>query len=558
MYNILVGGAAGDGIDTVVAVFEKAVKRSGYHVFTTRDFMSRIRGGHNFTQVRFGPDPMTSHRDGLDGLVAFNAETAEIHKPRLAPDGFILCDASVAIDDGRAIKIDMKAIARDIGNPKVAGSVAIGAALKLFGEKQEFALAIMRSTMKEQILDANLKALAAGFAAVESRRARLPGGDLAGHMLLTGAEAMGLGALAAGVRFYSAYPMSPATSVLNFLSARKDRAGVVVEQAEDEIAAINMALGASFGGVRAMTGTSGGGFSLMVEALGFAGIAEIPVVIANVQRPGPATGLPTRTEQSDLHFVISASQGEFPRMVIAVRNHADAFFQTARAFDLAERYQVPVVLLSDQYLSDASATVPLFDFGKAARPPKRPTAPAGDPGAYLRYRYAENGVSPLLVPGKSDAVVTVDSDEHDERGYITESAEVRRRRVDKRMAKLRGLAAEAAEPEFLGADGCETLLVGFGSTHGPIKEAVAKLNAAAPGRYGALVFGDVHPLPTGELTRRAAKAGRVVNVEQNAAGQLAALIRQQTGVVCSGSVLKYDGRQLSGEEIASRMQGDKQ
>ncbi len=556
MYNILVGGAAGDGIDTVVAVFEKAVKRSGYHVFTSRDFMSRIRGGHNFTQVRFGRDPITCHRDRLDGIVAFNAETVELHRDRLADAGFILCDASLAISDRRSLKIDMHGIAKYVGNPKAAGSVAIGAALKMFGEKPDAVAAIMRSTLKENILEANLKALAAGFAAVDSKLPPAAGEAraLENHLLLTGAEALSLGAVAAGIRFYSAYPMSPATSILNFLTARQNRIGLVVEQAEDEIAAVNMALGAAYAGVKAMTGTSGGGFSLMVEALGFAGSAEIPVVIVNVQRPGPATGLPTRTEQADLKFVVSAAQGEFPRAVIALRHHADAYYQTVRAFDLAERYRIPVIILGDQSLADASATVPIFDPAKTARPQKRPVTANGKAGEYLTYAYSDSGVSPLAVPGKSAALIRVDSDEHDPRGWITESAEVRRRMVDKRQAKLCRLAAEMLEPEFFGADACETLLFGFGSTYGPIKEAVALLNEGEPGRYGALSFGDIHPLPCMEATRRAVKAKRIINVEQNATGQLAYILRAETGIVCTGSVLKYDGRQLSGGEIAARIQ----
>ncbi len=555
MYNILVGGAAGDGIDTVVAVFEKAVKRAGCHIFTTRDFMSRVRGGHNFTQVRFGPETITCHRDRLDGIVAFNAETAELHRDRLANDGFILCDASLDISDRRALKIDMRGLAKNTGNLKTAGSVAIGAALKLFGEKPETVAEIMRSTLKEDILEANLQALAAGFAAVESRLRPAAGdaGAMDRHLLLTGSEALSLGAVAAGIRFYSAYPMSPATSILNFLTARQERLGLVVEQAEDEIAAVNMALGAAYAGVKAMTGTSGGGFSLMVEALGFAGSAEIPVVMVDVQRPGPATGLPTRTEQADLKFVVSASQGEFPRAVIALRHHADAFYQTARAFDLAERYRIPVIILSDQYLADASATVPLFDQSRIARPPERSLPANGQAGDYLTYRYGDTGVSPLSVPGKSPALVRIDSDEHDQRGWITESAEVRRRMVDKRQAKMGGLAGEMEEPEFFGADGCETLFFAFGSTYGPLKEAVRLLNAEEAGRYGALCFGDLHPLPCMEAIRRAVRAKRIINVEQNATGQLAYLLRAETGIVCTDSVLKYDGRQLSGGEIAARI-----
>jgi 2-oxoglutarate/2-oxoacid ferredoxin oxidoreductase subunit alpha len=327
-----------------------------------------------------------------------------------------------------------------------------------------------------------------------------------------------------------------------------------------------MALGASFAGARAMTGTSGGGFSLMVEALGLSGMAEIPLVIVDMQRPGPVTGLPTRTEQGDLKFVISASQGEFPRMVIAPRYHSDAFWQTQRAFNLAEKYQIPVIILCDQYLGDASATVQTFDIGSIVDIPDL-TGPAevaeskitgsttiagerADERGYLRYRFTRDGISPRLIPGKSENLVIIDSDEHDERGWITESAEMRTKMVDKRMRKLQGLEHELQEPEFIGLEDFETLLVGWGSTYGPIREAVDLLNRQQKGKYAALVFGDVYPLPQKLLREKAAKAGKIVNVEQNATGQLASLIREQTGLICSSSVLKYDGRQISGEEIA--------
>ena len=551
MYNLLIGGAAGQGIDTTAAILEKLLKRSGYHVFTIRDFMSRVRGGHNFSMIRFGVEPIHSHSNHLDGILAMDEETIQQHRDQLKKDGFILCDNKLSIKDPRALQFDMDGMAKKLGNPRVLGIIAVGVILKLFGEKLDGAEEVLRAFVKEQLVEINVKALQEGYQITEKRYAHLAG-KCRDWMLVSGSNAVALGAVASGLRFYSAYPMSPSTSIMEALASLGDEAGIVVEQAEDEIAAINMAIGASFAGARAMTGTSGGGFSLMVEALGLSGMAEIPLVVIDVQRPGPVTGLPTRTEQSDLKFVISASQGEFPRMVIALRNPADAFYQTMRAFDLAEKYQIPVILLSDQYLGDATSTVEPFD------PNKIPlTAPAekyeGD-GEYLRYRYTESGVSPRLMPGKTKHLVTADSDEHDERGWITESAAVRTKMMDKRMKKLEGIKRELQEPEFIGEDGFDALLLGWGSTWGPIAEAVVLLNQAGKERYAALVFGDIFPLPQKLLLKKAPKAKRLINVEQNATGQLAGLVREETGFACTGSILKYDGRQISAEEIVERVQ----
>ena len=298
-----------------------------------------------------------------------------------------------------------------------------------------------------------------------------------------------------------------------------------------------------------MTGTSGGGFSLMVEALGLSGIGEIPMVIANVQRPGPATGFPTRTEQSDLRFVIHASQGEFPRKVIALRNQEDAYRQTIRAFATAEKYRIPVILLSDQYLGDTSATVKPFSLPEKVADPE----PKNPKGEYKPYLLTENGISPRRYPGQTEELVNVDSDEHDEQGLITESAEMRIKMVDKRMGKLQGIVEELEEPEFLGSEEGDVLLIGWGSTWGPIKEAVEQLNRQTPDRYSALVFGDIYPLPDKLLQEKAKKARLIINVEQNATGQLAGLIREKTGIVCTQSILKYDGRPIAAEEIASRI-----
>ena len=551
MYNILVGGAAGQGIDTTATNLEMLLKKAGYYVFTARDVMSRIRGGHNFSIIRFGSESIYSHSAKLNGIIALDEDTVELHKEELAEDGFILCDTKLKTVHKKAIKLNMEAIAKELGNPKVAGSIAIGTILKLFGIGIEHVDDTMKHLVKEAYLEMNIKAVHIGYESVDTRYQFIEG-TKHDSILVSGSKAIGLGALAAGVKFYSAYPMSPSTSVMEFLASKSVEAGIVVEQAEDEIAGINMAIGASFAGARAMTGTSGGGFCLKVEALGLSGIAEIPLVVMNAQRPGPATGLPTRTEQSDLKFVISAAQGEFPRMVIALRNHTDAFYQTVRAFDLAERYQIPVILLSDQYLADSTATVEPYDLSKISV--SQPCQEEYKEGEYLRYKITEDGISPRLIPGKTKNFVSADSDEHDERGWIIESSKERIQMMDKRMRKLDQLMEELQEPEFIGGETFDTLLVGWGSTYGPIKEAVALLNEQAPGKYGALVFGDVFPLPTQLFIEKATQAKQLIDIEQNATGQLAGLIREQTGIVFNDSILKYDGRQISGEEIVERIQ----
>lgn len=558
--NILIGGAAGQGIDTTAAIFEKLLKRDGFFVFTSRDFMSRIRGGHNFTLIRFGSETITSHSNRLDALVALDEESITLHLHQLSDQGFILCDSSIETNDPRAIRIDMQKIAKEIGNPRVSGSVAVGALLGLFGLGLKQVRTVLTQFVKEDYIEINRKAVESGFSIVKPRFRAEPG-SYGGWMTISGNRALALGALAAGLRFYSAYPMSPSTSIMEYLASNAKKCGVVVEQAEDEIAAVNMAIGASFAGIRAMTGTSGGGFCLQVEALGLAGMAEIPVVIADIQRPGPATGLPTRTEQSDLKFVISAAQGEFPRMVIALRDQKDAFYQTVRAFRIADEYGIPVILLSDQFLADTSSTVEPFLLDGSDVFPNGTSAlnlheqkadiPAGS--EYLSYRITEDGISPRLLPGNPSHFAAADSDEHDESGRITESAEVRTHMMDKRMRKLDRLRKELREPEWIGGQKYETLLVGWGSMLGPLTEAVALLNHDYPEKYGALVFGDIFPFPVKRITEMASKASRILNVEQNATGQLAGLLREYTGIECQSGILKYDGREITGEEIASRI-----
>lgn len=548
MYNILIGGAAGQGIETTAEVLEKMLKEAGYYVLSVRDIMSRVRGGHNFISIRFGSSVVNSHSKSFDVIIAMNEETIKVHKDELSKDGIIICDSKLESKES-VYEIPMSKMAQEIGNIRVAGMIAAGAVLKFFQIPTNGVKHILGQMVKEEFVDLNYEALQKGMETIESKFAPLTG-TLKNGMILSGSEAVGLGAVAAGVNFYSAYPMSPSTAVMEYLASIGEKANILVEQAEDEIAGINMAIGASYAGARAMTGTSGGGFCLKVEGLGFAGIAEIPIVVIDVMRPGPATGLPTRTEQSDLKFVISASQGEFPRIVLSIKDHADAIKQTFRAFQLAEKYQVPVILLSDQYIGDSHATIPMIDFSKEENVLPMKTF---DGEHYLRYELTESGISKRLIPGKAKAFVNIDSDEHDEKGWIIESAEERIAMVNKRFRKMQGVEQDLLEPEVYGAKEGKTLLIGWGSTAGPIKESIDLLNEKEPGEYMALLFNDVYPLPTNMLEKYVPHADKVINVEQNATGQFAGLIREETGITMDHSILKYDGRQISGEEIAQQI-----
>lgn len=559
MYNILIGGAAGDGIETTAVVLEKTLKSIGYNVFSMRDFMSRVRGGHNFNKIRFGNKPVYTHKRELDGLIAINEESFNLHKDDLKKDGFIICDPSLSIEHPNLIKLDFKSLAKEAGNVRAGGSVIIGTILSLYGLNLGKAQETFKDFFPTKILDANLKALSAGYDQVKKSYEIGKEKDLSNHVMINGAEAMSSGALAGNMRFYSAYPMSPATTLLNYFNNVKEDANIVVEQAEDEIAAMNQALGAAAAGARAMTGSSGGGFSLMVEALGMAGVAEIPLVVANVQRPGPATGLPTRTEQSDLRFMIHASQGEFPRMVISPQNHKETYHQSQRAFDIAQKYQIPVLLLSDQFLADSSSVIHMDEMLDhkdylVKELEQDVEIEVDENGVYKRYQYTDTGISPLKHYGDKDYLVKMGSEEHTEYGVLTESGDVRNKMVNKRAKKFELLKEELIEPLFVGDENPEILIVGFGSTYESIKEAVELLNDKSDTKYAFLSFGDVHPLPTKKLLKYSKIAKRIVSIEQNFDAQFAGIVRQETLIDCKPAFLKYDGRQMHSEEIIEALE----
>jgi 2-oxoglutarate ferredoxin oxidoreductase subunit alpha len=370
------------------------------------------------------------------------------------------------------------------------------------------------------------------------------------RLLISGNEALALGALAAGCKFISAYPMTPSTGIMTYLAGKATEWGLIVEQAEDEIAAITMAIGASFAGVRAMTATSGGGFCLMVEGLGLAGMTETPLVVVEAQRPGPAIGLPTRTEQSDLEFVLHASHGEFPRAVLSPGTAEEAFYTMAKAFNLAEKYQTPVIVMSDQHLADSYWTVDALDpsrvtidRGQLIRPEETERLMG-----YKRHAFTDSGISHRALPGYPGLTVVTDSDEHDEEGHLTEDTELRTRMMLKRMRKQIGMAQEICPPKTYGTANPEILLIGWGSTYGAIREAVGFLQAGGQ-KAGMMHLSEIWPFPAGQVSQALESAKACYVVENNATGQLASLIRRETGKAITGKILKFDGLPFSPEYV---------
>jgi 2-oxoglutarate ferredoxin oxidoreductase subunit alpha len=530
-------------------------KDTGRHVFAIQDYMSRIRGGNNFFQVRAAAEPVAAPRACADIVMALDREAVSANQGALAPGGALVLDAEEygipALEPGWR-SVPLHALARDAGGSIYVNAVALGVLAAMTGEGLEPAGAAIAKEFAgkgREVIGKNLAAARAGFehAAKQLKDCAysLPKGTGGAPYLLSGNDAAALGAIAAGCKFYTAYPMSPATGIMNTVADYAARYGIIVEQAEDEIAAVNMAVGAGFAGIRAMTGTSGGGFALMCEGVSLAAMTETPLVVAVVMRPGPATGFPTRTEQGDLDFVLSAGHGEFARAVYAPGSPEEAFRVVKRAFNTAEKHQLPVLILSDQYLAES--------YVNTARPDLQAEAPdrglllgaESDPEAE-RYAHAPGGVSPRLIPGRSRALAVADSDEHGTAGHITELAEVRIRMTQKRLhAKAEALAGEVLAPTVY-KPGSRVMLCGFGSTLGLLREA-----AGARADTGFVHYSQVWPFPA-EATRSALGGSeKAATVENNASGQLARLIRRETGIGLAGSLLKYDGRPFNIDEVSA-------
>ena len=560
--NILIGGAAGQGMETIAHLLGKALARAGYGVIATKDYMSRVRGGHNFTCLRIAAETPWMTENSAQLLVALNEETYSLHRQSLTENGKIIYDPelfSIPANAGNLVPLPLASLSIKAGSKIMANTVAVGAVLALLNQDAALTEALLLETFNPELAAQNIAALHAGYSAAAKYCDgcfNLPQNKKNGRQLyLDGNQALGMAALASGCRFLAAYPMTPATGIMAYLAGKQVSHGVVVEQAEDEIAAINMALGAAFAGARALTCTSGGGFSLMVEGVSLAGMTETPLVIIMAMRPGPATGLPTRTEQGDLEFALHAGHGEFPRAVLSATHIEDAFYRLNKAFDLAEKYQIPVIFLSDQHFADTTRTVPPFDFDKLYYDRHLVTAETLVK-PYQRYRLTASGISPRALPGQfPNETVLVDSDEHDEDGHIIEDAETRRRMTEKRLRKLASLAQEMEEPNILGEQSGELLLIGWGSTYGALREAYTILKNKRL-RVTLLHFADLWPLPATTIKALFPQFKQKICVENNATGQFAALLRRETGLMADREILKFDGRPFLAGEIVREVERD--
>ncbi len=553
--HIVIGGAAGQGLVTVGQLLCKSLVRGGYEVLVTQHYMSRVRGGHNTYNIRTGVEPATGPADTWDILVALNQETVSLHKDTMNKGGLVVLDEGLDPEGLPALAVPFSSLAPKAIFQNVA---SLGVVCSLLGLPKSIPAKLLEQTFAkkgEEIVKQNHAVLDAAYE-WEERNGNMceklsAPAITEPRMLLNGNEAIALGALAAGVKFCSFYPMTPASSVAQNLTTHGRKLGVVVEQVEDEIAAINMALGASYAGATALVPTSGGGFALMTEAVSLAGVMEQPLVIVVAQRPGPATGLPTRTEQADLNLVLYAGHGEFPRAVFAPATLEECFHLTHRAVDQTEKYQTPVFVLTDQDLADRYMGVAPFDLANlpaVTQPDHTDTNPDG----YHRYTLTKDGISPRRIPGFGKSLVFADCHEHTEDGHITEKIDVRVAMNDKRCGKEDGLRSEALPPKRFGAEQPERVLICWGSTEGAAREAVETLNRKGE-KVALLSFAQVWPLNPDQFLPFLDSAREVIAVEGNKTAQFARLLRQETGFKVHGTVLRYDGRPLSAGYILGKL-----
>lgn len=564
-----IAGAAGQGVESSGAGFTQSLARGGLQVFALQDYMSRIRGGLNFFQVRVHEKSLHSHTDEVHMLLPLNKEALEEFQSQVVKGGGIVYDEGLKVDrksianrGQKAMPVPLLDIAKEHGERVMANTAALGAAAGVVGYSYERLADVIRENFGRkggEVVAANLRVARAAYMYADENYAsdfewKLQElSDAPQRMIMSGNQALALGALAGGCRFISAYPMTPATSIIEWLAKHEQQFGVVTKHAEDEIAAICMAIGANFVGARAMTATSGGGFSLMTEALGLAGMNEIPLVLVEAQRGGPSTGLPTRTEQSDLLFTINASHGEFPRIVLSPGTIKECFECGWQAFNLAEKYQTPVIILTDQHLAASLRSVDLDDIDfDAVSIDRGKLLSQQDLDAleepYKRHLFTEDGISPRALPGHPKSVQATASDEHDEFGHITEDQANRVKMMEKRMQKLEVARQDIRPPVLYGPSKAPIVLVGWGSTYGVLREVVDDLE----GQARLVHFRDLWPFPV-EDAKQALDGGQIVVVENNYTGQFKRLLQSETCVPVSHSILRYDGRPFSPNDVLEQL-----
>ncbi|WP_075980853.1 2-oxoacid:acceptor oxidoreductase subunit alpha [Bacillus massilinigeriensis] len=565
-----VGGQQGEGIESTGEVFSIALNRLGYYLYGYRHFSSRIKGGHTNNKIRVSTKQVRSISDDLDILVAFDQETVDLNYKELHDNGIIIADAKFDPKKPEDTKASMYAvpfseIATELGTSLMKNMVAIGATSAIL----DLDISVFEEVIQEiygkkgqQVVDKNMKAVESGYNFMKEKLGatnppmHLDKADGQKRLFMIGNDAIALGALAGGCRFMAAYPITPASEIMEYLIKKLPALGGAVIQTEDEIAAVTMAIGANYGGVRALTASAGPGLSLKMEAIGLSGITETPLVIVDTQRGGPSTGLPTKQEQSDLMAMIYGTHGEIPKIVLAPSTVEEAFYDTAQAFNLAEEYQCPVIVLSDLQLSLGKQTVEPLDYNKIeirrGKLVKDELPEIENKGYFKRYEVTEDGVSPRVVPGMKNGIHHVTGVEHDETGKPSESAANRNAQMNKRFRKIENINFNT--PVYVNAphEEADLLLVGFNSTRGAIEEAMTRLEKDGIKANHAHVR-LIHPFPTDELLPLINRAKKVAVIENNATGQLANIMKMNVGNAEKiHKLLKYDGNPFLPHEIHTK------
>ncbi len=560
-----IGGKAGYGIKTAGLIFSKIFAKKGYFVIDNNEYPSVIKGGHNNYTVRVSSDEILSINKSINILIALNEETLRLHQDEVTYGGYIVydeCNSNIdsfkkSRKDINYVMVPFSKIISELGASKIMiNSVSLGVSVALLNYDLELLKNVIKDFFKSKgtdIVNLNIKSSELGFKYLREKL-KLNAYDLeivkpSGKVLVTGNDAVFLGAVRSGCKFYAAYPMNPSYPILDSFASIEEDYNIVARDAEDEIAVINMVMGASFTGARAMAATSGGGFSLMNESIGSAAMTETPLVVVLSQRPSPAIGLPTWTEQGDLLFATHASHGEFLRVIIAPGDPEECFYFTGKAFNLADKYQLPVIIMLDKYLSESHFSYDKFDFKKInVDRGKMLTDSKKVDDEYKRYINTEDGVSPRTAPGVEGGVFIANSEEHDQYGYTDESAHNRKSMVDKRFRKIKSLMEEIPPPRIYGPTDAEITIWSWGSCKGPILEAMSILNQKEK-KVNLVHFTYLYPFDNEIVEGIVRETNKNILVENNKTAQLGKIIMMNTGYRIKNKILKYSGRQFLPEEI---------
>ena len=565
-FGVGIGGENGQGIASTGNILALIFARRGLHLNAYNAYQSIIRGGHTFLTIRAGNEPVRNMGDKIDVFIPLNQDAMDRHLRLLKSGACAIFDQEKvtpgeAVDGVQLCPMPMKDLTK--GNKLAVNTAALGATLQLLGiESEPLETVIARQFKKkgDAVIAENVAIARAGYDYAAQNFKSFPWKAPKGLKplgIITGNQAIAMGGAAAGVKFYAAYPMSPSTGVLMWMAAHARQLGIMVRQVEDEIGVMNMVIGAAHTGCRAMCATSGGGFALMTEAVGMSGMIETPIVCVDVQRAGPATGVPTKTEQGDLWQVLGAGQGDYPRVVVAPTDQVDLFRTMPELFNLCDKYQCPGLVLSDLLISEGTASIDPDDLdfdvnidrGELILPNGNGNADNPASGyndkTYLRFKNTPSGISPRAVPGVPGHIFTAATDEHDEDGTLVSdeftNPRIRRMMVEKRARKMEGVVKDIALPKLVGPETADVTLVGWGSTEGVIREAVEKLAGEEGIVANQLSIKWIIPLHAAEISQILAGSKKIILVENNQSGQFARYLRSETGIEAHGHIRKYDG-----------------